>query len=301
MWINGENFRTMREADLLFGPYAERLPNIRYVNLEDPSVKNDFGYPTEGYESPYGSAQVVMIYDAARVPNPPTSVTGLLDWIRANPGKFTYPTIPDFVGSVFIRHIFYHVAGDHSRLMGSFDQSVYDEVAPRTWKLLNDIEPSLWREGNTYPESQAQMQDLFANGEIHFNVSYNPNSAANLVAQGRYPDSTRTFVFDSGTIANSHYVAIPYNSPHKAGAMVLANLLLDPATQYEKNKPDVWGDPTILDIPRLPQEWQERFRELPTHPSTLPASVLNGHKLPELQAAWLSAIEMGWTEHVLQQ
>ncbi len=301
MWINGENFRTMRDANLLFGPYAERLPNTRYVDLADPSVKNDFGYPTEGYESPYGSAQVVMIYDSARVSDPPTNVGELLDWIRAHPGKFTYPTIPDFVGSVFVRHIFYHVAEDLTQLMGPFDQAAFDEVATETWRLLNDIEPSLWREGSTYPESQAQMQNLFANGEVFFNVSYNPNSAANLVSQGRYPDSTRTFVFDSGTIANSHYVAIPYNSPHKAAAVVVANLLLDPATQYEKSKPQVWGDPTILDIERLPDEWQEEFRELPIHPSALPANVLNRNKLPELQPEWLSAIEKGWTEHVLQQ
>ncbi len=94
MWINGENFRTMREADLLFGPYAGRLPNLAYVDTSDPSVANDFGFPVEGYESPYGSAQMVMIYDSVRVPEPPRTVDGLLDWIRTHPGKFTYPALP---------------------------------------------------------------------------------------------------------------------------------------------------------------------------------------------------------------
>lgn len=33
-------------------------------------MANDFGYPVEGYEAPYGKAQFVMIYDSARVPKP---------------------------------------------------------------------------------------------------------------------------------------------------------------------------------------------------------------------------------------
>ena len=66
MWINGENFRTMRDADLLFGPYADKLPNMQYIDSTDSSISNDFGFPVEGYESPYGSAQVVMVYDSAR-------------------------------------------------------------------------------------------------------------------------------------------------------------------------------------------------------------------------------------------
>lgn len=301
MWINGENFRTMREADLLFGPYAGELPNIEYVNLEDPSIANDFGYPVNGYESPYGTAQVVMIYDSADVSEPPSSVGSLIQWIQDNPMMFAYPAPPDFTGSAFVRHIFYYAAGGYERLLGPFDQEVYDEVAPRAWEILNGIEPYLWRGGETYPESRSQLQQLFANGEVYFDVAYNPNEPANLVAQGRYPESTRSFVFDGGTIGNTHYVAIAYNSPHKAAAMVLANLLLSPEVQHQKADPDVWGDPPAIDLNRLPAEWQRRFDELPSPPSVVPPQVRSEHKLPELQAEWLEAIERGWRREVLEK
>lgn len=301
VWINGENFRTMREADLLFGPYADRLPNIQYVDTEAPAVANDFGYPVDGYESPYGSAQVVMIYDSARVPAPPPTIDSLLDWIRRNPGRFTYPVLPDFTGSVFVRHVFYHAAGGYRELLGPFNEPQFDDVAPRTWEILNEIEPFLWREGQTYPENRAQLQELFSNGEVSFDISYNPAEAASLVAQGRYPESTRTFVFEEGTIGNTHYVAIPYNSPNKAAAMVTANLLLSPETQLEKAKPDVWGDLTVLSLDRLPSEWQRRFAALPRPPQVLATEVLEEHKIPELQSTWLEAIEMGWMTHVLRQ
>lgn len=301
VWINGENFRTMKEADLLFGPFADRLPNASFVNMDDPSIAFDFGYPVEGHESPYGSAQMVMIYDSASVPEVPSSVEALLRWIEDNPGRFTYPAPPDFTGSAFVRHVFYYAAGGYENLLGPFDQERYDEVAPRAWDILNSLEPFLWREGDTYPETATALEDLFANGEVYFDMAYNPAEAANLVAQGRYPDSTRTFVFDEGTIGNTHFVAIPYNSPNKAAAMVAANLILDPAAQFEKSKPDVWGDLTVLSIPQLPAEWQRRFETQERAPSVLSPEVLNEHKIPELQSDWLQAIEQGWIENVLQQ
>jgi ABC-type uncharacterized transport system YnjBCD substrate-binding protein len=145
------------------------------------------------------------------------------------------------------------------------------------------------------------MQDLFANGQVYFDITYNPSEAASLVSQGRYPESARTFVFDSGTIGNTHFVAISYNSSSKAAAMVLANLLLDPATQYEKSRPEVWGDLTVLSVGSLPAEWREKFQSLPRAPSVLSPDELSSHKIPELQASWLEAIEKGWTENVLQK
>ncbi|MCP3993543.1 MAG: ABC transporter substrate-binding protein, partial [bacterium] len=48
MWINGENFATLKTADLLFGPWSEGIPNAQYVPWDDPSVANDFGEPVEG-------------------------------------------------------------------------------------------------------------------------------------------------------------------------------------------------------------------------------------------------------------
>ena len=301
VWINGENFRSMRESGLLFGPYAHLLPNIRYVDTDDPTIAYDFGFAVDGYESPYGSAQMVMIYDEARVPAPPPTIDALLDWIREHPGRFTYPAPPDFTGSAFVRHLFYHAAGGYERLLGPFDADLFDSVAPAAWELMNGIEPYLWRGGRTYPETSTLQQSLFANREVDFDMSYNPGSAANLIAQGRYPESARTFVFEDGTIGNTHFVAIPFNASHKAAAMVAANLLLDPATQYEKAQPAVWGDVPVVDMTKLPPEWRTRFDGLPRPPSMLPADTLQAHRIPELRSTWLEAIERGWDRYVLQR
>ena len=301
MWINGENFRTMREADLLFGPFSDRLPHQQFVDSDSAVIANDFGYPVNGYESPWGSAQFVMTYDQARTPEPPTRIGALLEWIRANPGRFAYPAPPDFTGSAFVRHVFYHVAGGYERLLGPFDQDLFNEIASETWALLNELEPYLWREGETYPENKARLEDLFANSEVDFDMNYNPAGSANLVAQGRYPESTRTFVFDEGTIANTHYVAISYNSSSKAAAMVAADFLLGPEAQLEKQRAEVWGDLTVLDVSSLTDEFRTAFESLPRPPSVLSPQTLGEYRMPELQADWLQAIEAGWIENVLIQ
>ncbi len=301
MWVNGENFRTLREGELAYGPWAGFLPNSALVDWSDPSVANDFGYPVDAYESPYGKAQFVMIYDTARVPEPPRTVANLLAWIQANPGRFTYAAPPDFTGSAFVRHVCYHVASGYEALLGAFDAQVFAQKVTPCFEQLQALEASLWRAGETYPESRARMQDLFANGEIDFDMAYNPAEASSLIAQGRYPATARTFVFDEGTIANTHYLAIAFNAGDKAGAMVVANALLSPELQLSKADPSGWGDLTVLDPRRLPVEWSDRFAALPRGPATLSDAELSARRLPELQSDWLAAIEAGWIENVLQK
>jgi putative spermidine/putrescine transport system substrate-binding protein len=301
VWVNGENFRTMRQGDLLYGPWAQFLPNSVYVNGDDPSVANDFGYPVAGYESPYGKAQFVMIYDSAKVPQPPRTIDALLAWIKANPGKFTYAAPPDFTGSAFVRHVCYATTGGYQQFMAPFDQTLFDAKTSPCWRALNEIKPFQWRRGSTYPESRAQMQELFGNGEVYFDMAYNPAEASSLIEQGRYPKTTRTYVFDTGTIANTHYLGIPYNSSHTAGAMVVANFLLSPEAQLSKADPAGWGDRPALDPTRLPPAWQKRFADLPRGVATLPDNDLASARLPELQAAWITAFEKGWEANILKR
>ena len=299
IWINGENFRTLREADALFGPFADLLPNRQYIAVDSPSLQFDYGYPIEDYESPWGGARVVFIYNSDTIADPPRTMDALLRWVENNPNRFTYPLPPDFVGSVFVRQVLYSVTPDINTLLMPFEARIYQQHSQALWDRLNAIEGSLWRSGTTYPETQAQLEQLFANGEVWFDISYNPAKAANLVEQGIYPESTRSYVLDSGTIGNTHYVAIPYNATNKAGAMVVANFLLSPAAQYEKNLPEVWGDPSALTLELLPADWRASFEALPTHPAAASPTELAKKALPELSADWLAAIETDWEAEVL--
>lgn len=300
LWINGENFRTCKRHDLLFGPFAEKLPNQQLVDWGRAAVRNDFGEPVEGLESPYGSAQVVFIYDTARMAEPPAAMGDLLDWIRAHPGRFTYPAPPDFTGSVFVRHVFYHVTGSAQDWQADFDEQQFEEAAAETFQILRDLAPYLWREGKTYPESPVRLDQLFADGEVDFSLSYNPAEASKNIHDGLFPDTVRTFVFEEGTIANTHFVAIPFNASDKEAAMVVANFLLSPEAQYKKADPDVWGDLPVIDVTRLDNAWREKFAQQPRGIATLPDDILQAHQLPEPPSEILIRLEKGWTEQVLK-
>ena len=61
------------------------------------------------------------------------------------------------------------------------------------------------------------MKQLLADGEVDIIFAFNPAEASSAIAQGTLPDSVRSFVFTGGTLANTHFVAIPFNAGAKAG------------------------------------------------------------------------------------
>ncbi len=300
LWINGENFKNSMEAGLLWGPFAENLLN--YQLLVDPaSVKFDFGYPTQGYEAPYGRAQFVFEYDMARIPQPPKNVEELVQWIKANPGRFTYPQPPDFTGSAFIRQVFYALTGGHEQYMDGYDAELVAHNASKLWAWLNEVKPFLWREGRAYPRDSAALDTLFARGDVDMAMSYHPSHAQSKILDKTYPDTVRTFVLQDGAIYNTHFTAIPFNAPNKAGAMVLANFLLSPEAQLSKFDPAHWGDYPAIDLKRLPPDMQQAFTNMDLGEATLGPAALAAVAVPEIPSAYLEQLEQGWEDSVLRR
>ncbi len=300
LWLNGENFATGADADLWYGPWAERLPNAGLIDWDSPDINRDFGYPVEGREAPWGKAQFVMIYDSDKVEDPPKNMDELAEWTSENPGEFTYPAPPDFTGNAFIEHVLYDRAGGPEQFQEPFDQQVFDEEAPAVYEYLNSIEDDLWRGGETYPESSTALEELYQNGEVSMAMSYNPNLAQRQIEKGLFPESTRTYLFEDGTLSNTHYVAVPFNSGNKAGAQVVANFLESPEAQAEKQNPEGWGDLPAIEVNRLPEEQQQMF-DLPDSPARISNEKLQNNQLPEARAEWLLELEEGWQEQVLEQ
>jgi putative spermidine/putrescine transport system substrate-binding protein len=287
---------------LLYGSFTALLPNSQFVNWEDPAVAYDFGVKVDGYESPWASFQWVLEYNTKTVGEvPPQTFEELIRWIEANPGRFTYPAPPNHVGDAFIRQLFYWATGGPDPFLQEFDQARYDQVAPKVWDYLNAIEPNLWRNGQTYPEL-AVMSDLLANGEIDFAMEYDANRASTYIKEGKYPETIRTYVLESGSLANVSYVAIPFNASNPAGAMVLANLLISPEYQIALTDPTIsLGWMMAIDPTRLNAEQQAALAKSPRGAATLSADMLSAAALPESRAGWIDPIEKGWTENVLEK
>lgn len=296
IWINGANFLSMKQNDLLFGPFAESLPNWQYVDVEGkPAVVNDFTVPTDGFESPWAMAQLVFEYDSAVLPEPPRSMEAIAAWAAENPGRFAYPQPPNYLGGTFLKQVLYGVIEDPSVLQFPADQADYDAVTAPLWSFIDELTPNLWRAGQAYPQNEPRLAQLLADGEIDISFAFNPARASASIADGELPDTVRTYVLDEGSIGNASFVAIPYNASNKAGALVLANLLLEPATQARAQDPNVLGFQTVLDVAGLPAADGARFDALEFGVATLPPAE-RGTALLEPHASWMTRIEADWTE-----
>jgi putative thiamine transport system substrate-binding protein len=294
IWINGANFASMKDQGLLFGPFAEALPNWPLVDTDaNPAILVDFTLPVEGFGSPWAMFQMVFEYDSATLPDPPRSLDALRAWIAENPGRFTYPQPPDFLGTSFLKQALYGVLDDPSVLMGSAEDVDYDDVTAPLWAFLDEITPKLWRQGRAYPANEPALGQLLADGEIDIAFAFNPGRASGAIADGELQDTVRTFVFEEGTLANSSYLSIPYNAANTEGALVLANLILDPEIQARAQDPDVLGFQTVLGLHLLDEADRARFDALDLGIATLAPDQM-GTGLQEPHPTWMTRIAEDW-------
>ena len=307
IWINGENFFTLKQANLLYPDWAQKLPNSQYVNWDNPAINLDFGNPVDNLESPWSSAQFQFVYDSARMKadDLPHSYAELKTWVQAHPGRFTYiaPGAGGFLGTRFVKGALYEISGGAAKWQ-KFNQSTWDKWSPELWKYLNEIKPYLWRNGETYPKDEAELKNLFANNEVDFSMTNDITGAGTGIVNGLLPQTARAFVFDNYMIGDFNYVAIPSNASHKAAALVLANLLLEPEFQTAQILPENgFGLGYAIDVNRVSdpaavvklQEAADKLGQAATPASNLAKSLVG-----DTAAQYQNLVEQGWSENVLQ-
>ena len=211
------------------------------------------------------------------------------EWIAENPGRFTYPQPPDFIGTTFLKQLLVELAPDPAICSARSRRrtTTFAAASAPLFAWLDAAHPNLWRSGRAFPRDYGSLRRLLADGEVDIAFAFNPADATSAIANGELPDTVRSFVFDGGTLGNTHFVAIPFNANAAAGAMVLADFLMSPEAQARKQDPAVWGDPTVLAIDRLPPEDRARFAALALGVATLRPEEL-GPTLP-------SRIRPGWS------
>ncbi|ADZ91139.1 ABC transporter substrate-binding protein [Marinomonas mediterranea] len=295
IWINGENFRSMKSKGLLFGPFSESLPN--YKAYVDPNARQsltlDFGTSVDGMEAPWGMAQVIFMYDTATLSTPPNSTQALLEYAEKHPGRITYPRPPQFLGSTFLKQALYELTPYRKTLSQPVSTIDFDKVTAPLWRYLDQLHPVAWRSGSSFPNNSEEMIRLLDDQEIDIALSFDISAASVQIDKGNLPETVRSYVFENGTIGNTHFLAIPYNSQSSAGAQVVANYLLSPEAQAHKQHPTVWGDLSVLAYDKLSSDDQSRFDNLPKGIATLSISEL-GQTLPEPHASWMGALEKEW-------
>ena len=297
IWINGPNFLAMKQQALLHGPVTQALPNYRWVDtVNKRSNVIDFTTPVDGMAVPWRMAQVVFVYDSARIRNAaevPRSAAALLDWARKHPGRLTHPDVSNFLGSTFLKQALLDLVADPAVLQRPATDANFAQVTAPLWAWYDSLRPTLWRRGEQFPASGPAQRQLLNDGEIDITLSFDPAEAAVSVEAGLLPPSVRTFTFAKGTIGNTSFVAIPYNARHKEGALVVANFLLEPATQARAQDIAQTGAFNVLDLSRLGAAERRHFEQL-TPSAALPSAAELGAPQLEPHASWMTRITAEW-------
>jgi putative spermidine/putrescine transport system substrate-binding protein len=299
VWINGENFYNAKKADLLYGPFAENLPNFKEkVDNASPEVTHDFGFPVEGYEVPFGKAQFVMLYNSDKVSKAFNNTSELMDFVKSNSGKFTYPAPPDFTGSAFVRTIICNLV-DISKLSDiKADKDEVQKVIQPALDYLNELKPYLWNQGKSYPATVAQLDSMYSDGQLLATMTYNPYGTTSRIENGELPSGTKSLLLDKGTVGNTHFLAIAGNSQNKAGAMAVINQILSAEAQALKYDPKNWGDLPVIAYDKLNTGEKKLFDNIKLGQDSIPQNIMLQQRIPELRAELVPIIEKLWLENV---
>ncbi len=102
------------------------VPQMKHAGLvKGAEVREAFGVTVDGYVVPMFHNQIAIAYNPAHVSRPPRSFEDLVEWVRANPGKFGYNGIKGGVSGVgFTMAWVYWKTGLYKTLtQGPFDRA----------------------------------------------------------------------------------------------------------------------------------------------------------------------------------
>lgn len=298
LWINGETFYQLRQIDALFGPWTDHAPNAKYIDFENPFIGKDFQQDINGFEMPWGNVQMTLIYNKNKVKNLPQTRAELLSFVKENPGKFTFDN--HFTGLTFMKSLLIDIAGRET-LSGDFNEEKYQKYSAELLSYLQKLKPYLWRKGEVFPEDVAQMHQLFAAGELWFTMSNNDAEVDNKISEGLFSKNTRAYVPEFGSIQNSHYLGIPKKSAHKLSAMLVVNEMISPELQFQKMQPDIWGDGSVLDIEKLPEDMQKKWQSKTQRQYAPVRSEIQKNALQELAPEYMIRLADDFQEKILQE
>jgi len=137
-----------------------KIPNFANVKMSASVFKEKL--------VPYRGTTVVFAYDSAKLPNPPQTWDELVEWVKANPGKFTYndPSTGG-AGQAFVYNAIYRLIDDPEAFSNGADEKYIDQWdAGFDWLAM--IHPYLYSSGGhiQYAVKNQGALDLLANGEV---------------------------------------------------------------------------------------------------------------------------------------
>lgn len=215
---------TAATAGQLLAVSAANIPNL--ANVQKPLLA-----PVDGRAIPYRGSAVLLAYDSTKVTSVPKTLDDLIAWIKANPGKFTYNS-PSTGGSggAFVETVVdrYTSPANLAKLIAGADTAAeadWDKGFAVMRSLNNDVYQ------HVYPNGNQAVLDLLGKGQIWMAPVWS-DQFLSAVSAGQLGKQIKvTQISNPSFTGGAAYLGIPKNTTNAAGALALANYVLEPAQQ----------------------------------------------------------------------
>jgi putative spermidine/putrescine transport system substrate-binding protein len=179
-------------------PYYDNfLPGLM-ANYQPPAVAMAALAQDQGVELVWYPSGPLLEYDPAKVAAPPTTTDALLDWAKANPGKFQYAQPRNSgPGRTFLMGLPY--------LLGDSDPTDPTNGWSKTWAYLTELN----KYAAAYPSKTSATMTNLAQGTVHLLAS-TTGWYINPRALGTVPESMKVAKFDNMTwVSDAQFGIIP--------------------------------------------------------------------------------------------
>jgi putative spermidine/putrescine transport system substrate-binding protein len=223
-------------------------------------VNKDLLVPVKGNAIPYRGSSVVLAYDSSKVSSPPKTLSALLNWIKQNPGKFTYNS-PNSGGSGY-----------------SFVETVLDSTIPQNvlTQMVNGYDTSLesnWKTGldtlkglnkyvyqGVYPNGNAAVLTLLGKGDISVAPVWSDQALTALKSGQLGPNIKLTQISNPSFTGGAAYLAVPKTAKNKASVYKFVNYVLSPKAQ--QMIVDVMAGFPAIDIKYMGDSVRQKFEDV---------------------------------------
>jgi putative spermidine/putrescine transport system substrate-binding protein len=214
---------------------------------------------------PYRGSKVLIAYNSAVVKKAPKTLSDVLSWIRAHPGKFDY-NVPSGGGSgqAFIESVLnQHISHADQQKMGLDYVPTMESLWDSGFTELKNLNKDIYQNG-TYPASQDQVYQLLGNGTIDMSPAWSDQGLSALKT-GEFPSSVKLTELTPPLYGGPAYLGVPTITPNKKLVFSFLNFILGSAEQT-KIVNQIQGLPGI-ELSDMPQSVQRQFASFGTSES----------------------------------
>ncbi len=252
--VDGGLVTTMAAAGLDQPVSKATAPNLKKVNP-------DLLVPVKGAAIPYRGSSVVLAYNTDKVKSAPKTLDALLDWIRANSGKFTYNS-PNSGGSGYS---FAETVVDSllsPAILKQMDQG-YDTSLQSNWKqgldLLHSLNKYMYGNG-VYPNGNAAVLNLLAQGQIWMAPVWSDQALTALKSGQLGSNIKLTQISSPSFTGGAAYLAVPKTAKHKKVLYKFVNYILSPVAQ--QMIVDVMAGFPAIDVKYMGDAIKQKFQDV---------------------------------------